>query len=1059
MRHVQAWRKYSEFGIDGAQSPWSGVSGSPARRAGFSSPGSPSPYPAEVGFGCARVSEIFAQEGRLDFAIKIEDGFQDYGPGCVPAMSSTASTDVGSETLIVDRQDDNFLAEFLDKLSKKILRANDVVTRIMVAALLTSESLGRSGHHAANTSVRFGRLLLERADPTSGAIKLGDLMHDLAAPGGNKGKQPGAGFARHRAILFKVVADTLNIAPCSLNRDEDGVYYNVVLADGEPRVLDVMFDPGALYSEGSGKASEYLKRLRQDGDQTQEAEAATSPSPGVRRKGTAVPPAPSMQPNLGGRMLRPSWHVEPWEIEFDRRDRAGRGGFGEVFQGTWAGQPTAVKEVRDANPTDSDVSDFTLEISLLSRLSHPNVIRFWRGCVDLRGGQRTLLLVTEWMDRGVLSAFLHESDEPNLTVGQMQVLAVGIGRGVAYLHDVKILHLDLKSPNVLLNSSWHCKLCDFGLAKLREQTALHTTLRGVSPIWAPPEMFEDKAGGLTEKADVYSFGIIVFELAARKLPFAGVSQMQLPRVKAKGHLPAFPEDIDVDMASLSKECLARKPKQRPTMQALITKVHQMGQSRGLDLQDEQTKMEKRGFHFGGPSGSTPNVEQLRRAEAGKRRAESEVARVRKLLLEEEKRVAALEVEVARKIGVSDGDNEDSRQKRIEEFCTGQTQAVGEGRFRCAICRKLFRGPEFVHKHVRERHLDDVLVESALSVDNSAEKPQASKGNGADHFFDADVAEESNVRAYTNTISRVNQNGGKDRFCQALQDAAETGDLSRIQQCLLQGGPQLPQTDIDGLTPLHLSARQGHADCVQYMLSNGADVECTDEGGLTPLHLAAQEGRVSTTQLLLQAGATASVGTSAKNRAALHFAAANGHREACSLLLMHKASANVQDVDGESPLHNAARFGGRELCEVILSFGAAVNIADKDGWSPLHEAARWGDGELIECLLQRGADVGTKSNDGESALHVVPGGYAEHEVVEALLKWRCDVNCRDYDGESPLHVAVKLGDPDIAGVLLNSGADANVSNHAGATPLDFAKKDEIRWLLRSFKARKGTGTGA
>ncbi|CAE7610666.1 unnamed protein product, partial [Symbiodinium pilosum] len=73
---------------------------------------------------------------------------------------------------------------------------------------------------------------------------------------------------------------------------------------------------------------------------------------------------------------------------------------------------------------------------------------------------------------------------------------------------------------VLLNSSWQPKLCDFGLAKIREQTALQTTLRGVSPIWAPPEIFDDKGGGVTEKVDVYSFGVILFELSTRKLPYA-----------------------------------------------------------------------------------------------------------------------------------------------------------------------------------------------------------------------------------------------------------------------------------------------------------------------------------------------------------------------------------------------------------------------------------------------------------------------------------------------------------------------------------------------------------
>merc|ERR1719506_2073218 len=76
-----------------------------------------------------------------------------------------------------------------------------------------------------------------------------------------------------------------------------------------------------------------------------------------------------------------------------------------------------------------------------------------------------------------------------------------------HLEFCRVLHLDMKSPNVLIASPWRAVLCDFGLAKIREQTVVNTTLGGVSPVWAAPEMFApDKADiKVTEKADVYSF--------------------------------------------------------------------------------------------------------------------------------------------------------------------------------------------------------------------------------------------------------------------------------------------------------------------------------------------------------------------------------------------------------------------------------------------------------------------------------------------------------------------------------------------------------------------------
>lgn len=970
--------------------------------------------------------------GPCDF---IEDGFRDAGGLRDPRAGSVPSSGCSNAVLLVDRTLDRRLSEHVDSVAKHLKKGSDTVTKLMVTALLVSEAFGRSGKDVRVLEQRCEDAILHRGGAdgdTTGAdaVLLGDLLADRkGGAGGRDGRarQQGAGGVRHRAVLFKALCDWHGIAPCTLVRgtqEKGGITWNLVSVDGSSYVVDVVFDPGALYEEDSARAAEYLARLRQ-----QSSSSA----------------APSAQESIKGRMVRPPWHVEPWELEFERSDRAGRGGFGEVFRGMWAGQYVAVKEVRDTSPTDGEVCNFILEIALLSTLSHPNIVRFWRGCVDLRGGQRTLLLITEWMDQGVLSELLHEDTEAVLTKDQSYVVASMVARGAGYLHEVGVLHLDLKSPNVLLNTSFQVKLCDFGLAKIREQVGANTTLLGVSPVWAPPEMFDDSHGGITEKADVYSFGIIVFELFAREIPFSEIGQqMQLTRAKAMGQMPKFPAGLDCETIDFLRLCLDKRPGNRPSMQAAMDNLCQAAKLRGVSVQEVQTQMEAQGLRTGG--GTAPAES---RAEAG---LEAEVKRLRRLLEEEEEKLRLMEQQIQRK--ALEGAGEGEMQQRLKEFCAKHTKRLDDYKFRCNLCMKLFRGEAFVHKHIQDRHFGDMLQSMEKAASPSPQPLSTRSDSKADAFFDADIAVEADARMYTIDMEPNRPLG--DLLSDTIQDACRSGNLEKLQQCLRQARGGLQQKDPDGCTVLHLCAANGHATLVKFLLSSTADATLADENGLLPLHLAAQEGHAEACQVLLEQGVDCDAPDAVKSRTPLLLAAANAHVEPCGALLLCKASATAQDTDGATALHNAARAGSADLCELVLSWGALVNAADNDGWCALHEAARWGDGDLIAALMRRGADVHAMSNDGETALHVVPGGYAEPEVVDTLLEWNASLNAVDFDGETPLHVAVKQGDEGLAGVFLEAGADVNARTKSGVTPLDLAKKDEIRWLLRSHKARRGTG---
>lgn len=486
-----------------------------------------------------------------------------------------------ADGVVVDRRSDKRLDHFLYKAANKLQAAsNEAVTAMMIMALFVSEACGRSGQAPKEMFSRCQKHLERvKLEARTKPLLLGSLLGDPST----KKKQEGflgVGLARHRALLFKVLADSTDNPDTfsTLECDEhQAAAWNTVTLNGTDFVVDVLLDPGALYEAGSAKHLEYVR--------------LADPFNRSDRFATI-----SGREDLRGRVPRPIWHVEPKSLLCGRAsgDTLGRGGFGEVFKGIWEGTAVAIKVVKVKNPTDLEVLDFLLEIALLARLSHPNVMRFWRGCVELDEGRRSLLLVTEFAERGGLSSLLHGHGgrklESVLSFQQNLWLSLGIAQGTHYLHACKVLHLDLKSPNVLIDNSWEPKICDFGLAKIcaaseGAQAAMKTTIRGVSPIWAPPEMFDDEAGGMTDKADVYSYGIILFEIFFRALPYTEVGMKMLPQAKYDGLMPLFPKDAPPDCSALLRHCYARKPIARPSMASVLTSIREIAQARQLSLVD------------------------------------------------------------------------------------------------------------------------------------------------------------------------------------------------------------------------------------------------------------------------------------------------------------------------------------------------------------------------------------------------------------------------------------------------------------------------------------------
>ncbi|XP_047318725.1 probable serine/threonine-protein kinase PBL28 isoform X1 [Impatiens glandulifera] len=194
----------------------------------------------------------------------------------------------------------------------------------------------------------------------------------------------------------------------------------------------------------------------------------------------------------------------------------GKGGFGRVYKGTLSsGEVVAIKKMELPSFKEAEGErEFRVEVDILSRLDHPNLVSLIGYCAD--GKQR--FLVYEYMMKGNLQDHLNGIGEGKMDWPLRLKVALGAARGLAYLHSglavgIPIIHRDFKSTNILLNNNFEAKISDFGLAKLmpegKESHVMTARVLGTFGYFDPEYTL---TGKLTLQSDVYAFGVVMLEL-------------------------------------------------------------------------------------------------------------------------------------------------------------------------------------------------------------------------------------------------------------------------------------------------------------------------------------------------------------------------------------------------------------------------------------------------------------------------------------------------------------------------------------------------------------------
>lgn len=267
------------------------------------------------------------------------------------------------------------------------------------------------------------------------------------------------------------------------------------------------------------------------------------------------PPQQRPGPSAQGQSNPPSydWELDPGDVQVCRHENGslwsiGKGGFGVVYKAIMGGvDEVAVKVVHINSPFFVDL--LKQEIDMISKLRHRHIVQFYGACID----PSAVYMVTELMQMDLFSALRQLTNQYKWTGVYGQEVALGIASGINYLHSRKplVVHRDIKSPNILLQDGL-AKLADVGLARTKAESDM-TAQKGFTVAWAAPEVVYRKRA--TEKIDIWSFGIILWEIITG----------QLPRV---GHLN-LPLMTPSPLRAVYASCTLEDPVQRPSAQELV----------------------------------------------------------------------------------------------------------------------------------------------------------------------------------------------------------------------------------------------------------------------------------------------------------------------------------------------------------------------------------------------------------------------------------------------------------------------------------------------------------
>lgn len=609
----------------------------------------------------------------------------------------------------------------------------------------------------------------------------------------------------------------------------------------------------------------------------------------------------------------PDWFLPKHKVEYKPQAFA-RGSFGTVHYGQMDFVDVIVKCLLVDMRGNKIITDkFCKEAGLWFKFRHKHMLTMYGAC-DVSSPP---FIVYEHATNGNLFNFLSDENNQPFTFQLLHEVASGL----AYLHQNRVVHGDLKCDSILVAADRSAKIADFSFSY-------------VSDVALSKERFGEKAGALrwraseclvgcspTRASDVFSLGMCIVEAVSLEIPWGYYVDDDTVRDLVKsGTMLERPERMNNRAWKLVERMCSFEPEQRPSLEYVLCELG--------ELAAHEAAVRASVPVVGGSSTATKP-----RGTTGRARADV-------------KSLTNRFVNVAPR--ASQGRNR------------GTPRARGANKMQVKEKR-----PELIEaqqlKPIEVAQPKSIEAEQPKSLELKHPKPDPARSAPAL----AEAIAHDDVESVTRFISSAELLGSSIDGATLLVRAAAAG-ATKVIQLLLSRGAELDGTTCE--TALFVAASFGKLGCVRALIKNKTNVHAKRSvDGDTALHIAAFEGHVDVIGKLLQNGAHVDA-SNGIGQTPLMLAAANGQTKAVRLLLNRKADVRAKNAYGATALHQATIYDSGDLVKELIRYGARTSATDINDNTPLHWAVRGNKIESVHTLLQHEANVHAKNKRGETPLH-------------------------------------------------------------------------------------------